>query len=353
MLKVSRYIHLLIAIYAITLLSCRKDPPFLDAKPEPPVYGINFTIPNGWPHPVYNFQNNTLSDEGFRLGRKLFYETKLSRDNTISCGSCHQQFAGFSHSAHPVSHGIDGLLGNRNAPGLFNLAWHPLFMWDGGVNHIEVQPLGPINNPVEMDETMNNIVAKLSVDPVYLELFTRVFGNPEINSQRIFKAITQFQGMSISSNSKYDKYKRGEDGGVFTQSEKRGMEIFDTKCAVCHTPPLFSDFSFRNNGLSINSHYNDSGRAHITGLPEDRNKFKTPSLRNVEVTAPYMHDGRFKTLKQCLNHYTNEINQTENLDTILTKGISLTSQESQDIINFLETLTDDEFLRDSRFSDPN
>jgi cytochrome c peroxidase len=343
-----------VVLSALVLLqACEKDSPVKEADTGPPVYDIVFTVPLGWPQPVYDFQGNILTEAGFRLGRKLFYEPRLSRDNTISCGSCHQQFAAFAHSAHPVSHGIDGLLGIRNAPALFNLDWHPLFMWDGGVNHIEIQPLAPITNPVEMDETLSNIIAKLSGDAAYRQLFQDAFGDNTVTSQRIFKAIAQFQGMLISSNSRYDKYVRGESGGSLTSAEFSGLNLFAQKCASCHVPPLFTDFSFRNNGLSFNVAFNDSGRAHITGLPSDRNKFKVPSLRNVTVSGPYMHDGRFSTLQQCLEHYNSGIQQTENLDPLLVSGISMTYQEMQDIISFLGTLQDDVYLQDPRFKDPN
>jgi cytochrome c peroxidase len=333
--------------------ACRKDVPIPGNEPEPPVYDIYFTVPKGWPQSVYNYQTNILTEAGFKLGRKLFYDGRLSRDNTISCGSCHQQFAGFANSAHSLSHGIDGLFGNRNAPGLFNLNWLPSFMWDGGINHIEVQPLAPITNPVEMDETINNIIAKLNADGVYKQMFIDAYGDNTINSQRIFRAIAQFQGMLVSSNSKYDKYMRGEAGGTLTASEQNGLNLFSqNKCATCHVPPLFTDFSFRNNGLSFNTALKDSGRAHITGLPTDRNKFKVPSLRNISVSGPYMHDGRFVSLTQCLNHYNSGVNQAENLDTLLTNGIQMAPPEMQDIINFLSTLRDNDFLNDPRFKDP-
>jgi cytochrome c peroxidase len=226
-------------------------------------------------------------------------------------------------------------------------------MWDGGVNHIEVLPLAPITNPLEMDETMLNVIAKLKSDVVYREMFKDAFGNDTINTQRIFLALAQFQGMLVSSNSKYDKYVRGEAGGDLTVPEQKGLTLFMQKCSSCHIPPLFTDFSFRNNGLSFNTALKDSGRAHVTGLTSDRNRFKVPSLRNVVVTSPYMHDGRFLSLTQCLNHYSRGINATENLDTALVNGIPLTPEETQNIISFLGTLTDNTFLRDPRFKDPN
>ncbi|HET7818731.1 MAG TPA: cytochrome c peroxidase, partial [Bacteroidia bacterium] len=314
----------------LILAACSKDPRVANSKPEPPIYDIFFRVPPGWPKPVYNYQNNTLTEAGFKLGRKLFYDTKLSRDNTTSCGSCHQQFAGFAHSAHPLSHGIDGQFGTRNAPTISNLNWYPEFMWDGGINHIEIMPLAPITNPVEMDEDINAVVTKLNNDATYQKMFIDAFGDNTINSQRIFKAITQFQGMLISFNSKYDKYLRKEAGGEMTTSELKGFNLFNQKCISCHIPPLFTDFSFRNNGLSYNAALKDSGRAHITGLATDMNRFKVPTLRNVAVTRPYMHDGRFQSLVQCLNHYNNGIQQTQNLDSLLINGIALDAQEIQD-----------------------
>ena len=345
-------LSLLILIFA-SVHACKVDPAIPKTREGAPVFGISFNVPSGWPQPVYNYQTNTLSDEGFRLGRKLFYDTRLSRDNTISCGSCHQDFAAFAHSAHSLSHGIDGLFGTRNAPALFNLNWHPNFMWDGGVNHIEVQPLAPIINPVEMDETMENVIVKLKKDLAYQQMFTEVFGDNTINSQRIFRAIAQFQGMLVSANSKYDKYVRGEPGGVLSDAEQRGLTLFtEKKCASCHVPPLFTDFSFRNNGLRYNTALNDSGRAHVTGLASDRNKFKVPSLRNITVTSPYMHDGRFKKLSEVMNHYTSGIIQSKTLAPELKEKIKLTENEKVDIISFLLTLSDKEFVFNSNHSYP-
>jgi cytochrome c peroxidase len=339
-------------LFFLWMTSCGKDPR-VPHENEPPVYDIAFRVPAGWPSPVYSYQTNPLSEAGFRLGRKLFYETKLSRDNTISCGSCHQQFAGFANAAHSLSHGINGLFGTRNAPPLFNLNWHPSFMWDGGINHIEVQPLAPITNPVEMDETLSNVITKLSADAAYPKMFKDAFGDNTISSQRIFKAIAQFQGMIISFNSKYDKYVRKEAGGEMNSAELKGLQIFNTKCIACHPPPLFTDFSFRNNGLNYNTALKDSGRAHVTGLTGDLNTFKVPTLRNIAVTSPYMHDGRFATLAQCINHYSSAVQSTQNLDPLLTNGIPLSTQEMNDLIQFLNTLSDESFLKDQRFRNPN
>lgn len=338
----------LVILSWILIAGCDQDPAIdMEIADE----DIVFKIPQGFPQPVYQFQNNTLSKEGFKLGRKLFYDGRLSKDNTISCGFCHQQFAAFANFDHKVSHGINSLLGTRNAPPMFNLVWHPTFMWDGGINHIEVQPLAPITNPVEMDETLDNIVVKLQADAVYRQLFKEAFGDETINSQRIFKALAQFMGMLNSYNSRYDKYVRGEPGGNMTSEELDGLSLFRQKCSSCHTEPLFTDFSYRNNGLRIDTNYKDIGRMHITGLLTDSLKFKVPTLRNIDLTMPYMHDGRFNTLSQVLDHYISGIHTSTTLDAQLTNGIPLTTIEKQNIIRFLQTLSDYEFITDPRFSE--
>lgn len=336
-------------VLALVALSCSVDP---EIKPIVSANDVKEIVPEGWPNPFYNFSNNPLTPAGFILGRTLFYDPILSSDNTISCGSCHQQFAAFAHSGHSVSHGVNGLLGNRNAPALQNLNWHPNFMHDGGVNHLEVFPPAPITNPVEMNETLPHIVSKIANSNKYAPLFINAYGDRNVTTQRIFKAMAQFMGTMYSYNSKYDNVKQGK--ASFNASEQKGYDLFSQKCATCHREPLFTDFNFRNNGLSINPLINDSGRAHITQNPADRYKFKTPSLRNIEKSGPYMHDGRFSTLNECLNHYASGIVNSPTLANELQSGsISLSTQEKNDIIAFLYTLTDNSFLTDKRFSDPN
>lgn len=332
------------------IVSCSQD---VRVKPELPADDVRLVVPSNFPPPVYNFSGNPLTKEGFVLGRKLFYEPRLSRDNTISCGSCHQQFAAFAHFEHHVSHGIDGLLGNRNSPGLYNLLWQTSFMWDGGVNHIEVQPLAPIANPVEMDETMPNIIAKLKADALYRKMFADAYGDDTINSQRILRAMAQFMGMLNSYNSRYDKYIRGEAGGTMSTEELNGLSLVRQKCTPCHQEPFFTDGTFRNNGLPFNPALNDIGRMQITMSPSDSMKFKVPSLRNVGLTGLFMHDGRFTTLQQVLNHYSTGLVQSSTLDPQLAGGILLTAQEKSDIVRFLQTLNDYEFITDERFADPN
>lgn len=333
------------------MMSCKVDPSF-DKLTVTPAEPVSFYVPEGWPAPVYTFKGNELTQDGFELGRQLFYETRLSRDNTVSCGSCHQQFAAFSMLDHPQSHGIDGKFGTRNAPALHNIAWHPAFFWDGNEPSLDNFPIHPINNPVEMDEKIENVVAKLAADERYRQLFKKAYGSETVNQERIFKALAQFQAAMISSGSKYDKYVRGEDGGSMTEQELKGLALFREKCASCHKEPLFTDFSYRNNGLTVSTVYNDSGRAMITKRAGDMYKFKVPSLRNVALSRPYMHDGRFNTLEEVIDHYRTGIHQSPTLDSTLQAGITLTDQDKKDIISFLNTLTDNDFIKDQRFSEP-
>lgn len=339
------------ALPALIFSSCKVDPKISTPLPTEELREV---VPAGWPQPAYSFSNNPISKDKFALGRALFYETLLSEDNTVSCGSCHQDFGAFSNPGHNLSHGIHDRVGNRNSPGIFNMTWHSSFMHDGGINHIEVQPLAPITNTVEMGGDINAVIAKLQASEKYREMFRKAYGSDEVTTQRMFKAMAQFMGLMYSYNSKYDKFKRNESGTALSEAELRGYDLFLTNCNSCHKEPLFSDFKFRNNGLAPNILLHDSGRARITQMPEDVYKFKTPSLRNIERTAPYMHDGRFETLEECLNHYTNGITNMQNIDPLLQSGsIALTAQDKQDIIAFLRTLTDYTFLQDKRFADPN
>ncbi len=348
---VKKYSILLLPILiSFFVYQCKVDPKIV---PVLPVGDIREIQPEGWPKPAYQFTANVLTEDGFILGRELFYDPILSRDNTISCGTCHQQRVAFANDDHALSHGIDGLIGTRNAPALFNLTWHPKFMHDGGVTNLELQPIAPVTNTVEMGEDMENVLGKLRSSAKYRRLFNNAFGSEEVNFQKFSRAFAQFMGMMYSYNSKYDIVKRKEGTSAFNDSEQRGYNLFLAKCNSCHTEPLFTDFTFRNNGLAVNLNLRDSGRAHITGEAQDRFKFKVPSLRNVALTAPYMHDGRFETLDAALNHYTNGVTNMVNLDPQLQTGIPLNSQEKQDVIAFLKTLTDYKFLFDKKFKDPN
>ncbi|WP_207428743.1 cytochrome-c peroxidase [Pedobacter sp. SYSU D00535] len=339
----------IIASVIILGYSCEKD---RSSGPEGET--VAFVRPSNFPEPVYQFEGNKLTAEGFELGRKLFYDQALSLDNSTSCGSCHQQFAAFANLDHSVSHGIDNCLGTRNAPPLFNMVWQSEFMWDGGVHHIEFSSLNALTNPCEMGMDLDSLTARLSRTSPYPHLFQKAFGSAGITSQRVLKALTQFMGAMVSANSKYDKYVRREPGGEFTQAEQAGYQLFKAKCASCHTEPLFSDFSYRSNGLDLNPL--DRGRDSITNSSADRGTFRVPSLRNIEVSRPYMHDGRFFFLEDVLEHYNSGVKAHRNLDPSLRngerRGIPLSKTDQSNIIAFLKTLTDHEFLRAKKFSEP-
>lgn len=305
-----------------------------------------FVNPYNFPEPVYDVSKNPVTRESFELGRELFYETALSRDNSISCGSCHIQSSAFTQHGHDVSHGIEDRLGNRNSPPIMNLAWNKSFFWDGGVFHLDMFSISPITNPVEMDEKMENVLEKLRSKNEYRERFKAVYGSDEITGNQVFKALSHFMIMCISSNSKYDSVMRKTEVR-FTEVENRGYKVFLNNCSSCHKEPLFTDGSFRNNGLD-NKFNPDSGRQTITLDPEDSFKFKVPSLRNLTYTAPYMHDGRFTKIDQVLDHYSNGVQSSNTLDPLLKRneqlGIPLSADEKMALIAFLKTLDDKYFI---------
>lgn len=311
---------------------------------------IYLDIPKNWPKPHYDFSKNNLTEEGFQLGRHLFYDPILSRDNTISCASCHLQQTGFTHVDHDLSHGIDGKIGTRNSSTLMNLAWNTHFMWDGGVNHLEVQPLAPIESNVEMDETLENVVKKLNTSPKYQALFEKAFGSKKVTGQLTLKALAQFLVMLKTDNSKYDKVIRKEE--KFTKQEQNGYILFKNHCASCHPEPLFTNNGFENNGLAIDTILNDFGRMKITQNSKDKLKFKVPTLRNIQFTYPYMHDGRFSTLTEVVKHYNSGIHKSNTLSSKLEKPMNLSDNERVDLVVFLKTLTDKDFLYNERFSYP-
>jgi cytochrome c peroxidase len=311
---------------------------------------VVFSVPKGWPKPAYNFKKNPVTQDGFKLGRRLFFDPVLSRDSSISCNSCHTQFSAFTHVDHPVSHGINGLKGTRNATTIFNMAWNTSFMWDGRVKTLEEQPVNPITNPVEMDNTMENIVNKLSQSTSYKEDFKKAFGSTTITSQQVLKALAQFLVSLQSYNTKYDKVIVQKSKDInFTEDEKEGLQIFRNHCAQCHKEPLFTDNRFKNIGMKVIPFYKDYGRMLITHDPKDSLLFRVPSLRNVAASYPYMHDGRFNTLEEVIDHYRSGVVQSPTLAPELREPLIIDNKQKAQLIAFLNTLTDDEFLYDIRF----
>lgn len=301
-----------------------------------------FSVPNHFPEPSYNFADNPLSPEKVLLGRALFYDPILSKDNTISCATCHSQFSAFTHVDHALSHGINDQVGLRNSTTLINLAWQSTFMRDGAIHHLDFQALEPITNPVEMGEDFENVVSKLQASTIYPDLFLKAFGESTITGEHVLKAISQFELTLVSHNSKYDSVIQNQ--AVFTEQELKGYSLFKKECSSCHTEPLFTNDQFLNNGLSVDTTLNDFGRYRVTRNPSDSLLFKVPTLRNVQYSHPYMHDGRFKKLSQVLDHYTDGIIESKTLATELHIPIELTPNEKVDIVAFLFTLTDKSFL---------
>jgi cytochrome c peroxidase len=333
---------LLLSAAIILLAACSKK-----TSDVPPATTEAWVRPAHFPEPVYQLGDNVYSKAGFELGRKLFFDPMLSRDGTISCASCHRQKDAFADGGAAFSLGIDNGISGRNSPVVFNMAWNKSFMWDGGVNHIEVMPLAPLTNPAEMDESLVNIVRKLNNHPEYPTLFNNVFNRDTVDDQQLFWALAQYMSGLISANAKYDQYINGTTS--LTADEQEGLILFRQHCASCHSEPLFTDYSYQNNG--IDKVFADSGRYRITRDPVDLGKFKVPTLRNVALSGPYMHDGRFKTLDQVLAHYAGGVQHSATLSPLLQKdgqpGLGLSSSEQQKIISFLHTLTDEEFIRNS------
>ncbi len=319
---------------------CRKNKIELTAYPV--------KIPAHFPATDY-YQRNSITKEGFELGRRLFYDVRFSKDGSISCGSCHEQRAAFGTYDHDLSHGVNGAHGIRNAMSLFNLAWQTSFGWDGKYNSMEAVYAAHINSPIEMGETVSNVINKLKTDNRYPHQFKTVYGSTDINQQRIFNALTQFVGAMVSTATKYDSVK--QNLASFTASEQTGYTIFQSKCNGCHAEPLFTDLSYRNNGLPLNG-FDDKGRMNVTGNKSDSLKFRVPSLRNLFKSYPFLHDGRFIGFEQIFDHYQTGIQQSPSLDPLLTAGIPLSVAERTALVNFLRTLTDNTFTGNPTFNAP-
>ena len=340
--------HTYIILAVLLLIGCT------DCKePKESIPGFDFQelhLPEHFPAPFQKLSDNPITENGFILGRTLFYDPILSRDNTVSCGSCHIQASAFTHHGHDISHGIDDKLGTRNTPAIQNLLWQKNFFWDGGVHNIELISINPIENPVEMDLAFDSALVRLQNHPNYPTLFKNAFGDEKVSGITTLNALGQFMRMLLSANSKYDRYILGSE--PFTITEKEGLNIFRAKCNACHTEPLFTNNAFINNGVYKKFPF-DKGRYNISLLPEDEGKFKVPSLRNISYTAPYMHNGQFTSLDAVLDHYTNGIRQHPTLDTLLvqdgTYGITISEDEKIKLKVFLETLNDEHFIQNTLF----
>jgi len=300
-------------------------------------------------------RDNPLTVERVALGKTLFFDKQLSINNAQSCADCHAPEKAFTDGRR-TARGAEGEFGTRNSMPLFNLAWKKEFFWDGRAKSLREQVLQPIQNPIEMHESLTNLCTKLrATDKTdYAKLFSAAFGSPEITAEKISLALETFLLTLTSFNAKFDRVLRGEE--KFTAEEQRGFELFSTEydprrgqfgadCFHCHGGPLFQSQSFANNGLD--SDFSDLGRANVTGKDSDKGKFATPSLRNVALTAPYMHDGRFQTLEEVVEHYTTGMKRSATLDPNLAKhpdgGVPLSDVDKRALAAFLKTLTDAQF----------
>jgi cytochrome c peroxidase len=343
-----RLIIVILFIPVILGISCKKTG--METANTGPTQ-VPFEIPKGWPKPAYDFASNPLTKEGIALGRKLFYDGILSKDGNFPCASCHQQSAAFATFDHDLSHGFNNQFTIRNAQALQNLAWRTTFHHDGGINHLDVQPIAPITAGNEMAETLENVLKKLSADASYRQMFKAAFGTEQASTASMTKALSQFMLTMVSANSKYDRVMRGETS--FTLPESLGYQIFkEKKCNSCHAEPFFSDFSFRNTGLSLEPVLRDAGRMRITRQSTDSLKFMVPSLRNVIPSFPYMHDGRIKDIYLVLEHYSTGVINGPTTDPLVRNKIPLSNYEKGQLVAFLNTLTDNDFISNKGLAQP-
>ena len=351
--------------FVVFIQSCEKETS--DSVANSAVFdGSLYSLNTGnFPNPNLA-EDNQLTQQKVQLGRMLFYEKLLSKNATLSCASCHRQEHAFSDTTR-FSIGVHGLAGTRQAMAVFNMAWNEnQFFWDGRANLLREQSLMPIQDSLEMAESLANVITKLSASQVYLDQFTRAFGTSEINELNISLALEQFMSSITSVDSKFDRYLSGET--TLSASEERGRLLFFTEynpffpnasgadCAHCHGGANFENNDYMNNGLQTDGNFTDIGRENVTGLASDRGKMKITSLRNIELTAPYMHDGRFNSLEEVIDHYNSGLKSSTSLDPALANtmqtGLLLDGQDKTDIVAFLKTLTDDVLLIKEEYSNP-
>ena len=309
---------------------------------------MEIKAPLGLP-PVPIPATNPPTTDTIALGRKLYYEPRLSVDGSIACASCHSPQHGFT-DALPVSLGVSGKQGKRNAPTVLNAAYQPVQFWDGRAPSLELQAAGPIANPIEMNQSHDACVSKLGSDPEYKRLFEQAFGPGPVSLGKIEMAIASFERTLISGNSPFDRYEFGGDKKAMNPAAIRGLALFKdankTNCVKCHTMEasyaLFADGKFHNLGVGVNTEgdLTDLGRYNETKVEADKGAFRTPTLRNVALTGPYMHDGSAKSLRRVVDFYVGGGNSNPQLDKDI-KELHLSGQERDDLVAFLEALTGD------------
>lgn len=366
----------LISITALLLFACKKDEE-PDCSPadqnwacgQPTAYSLDVPANFEALIPAMNIPaDNPLTVEGIELGRKLFYDELLSGDGSQSCASCHAAAFAFTDNGLQFSIGIDNIEGDRNSMPVFNLGWAmDGFFWDGRAATMEDQAFGPVVNPIEMHDTWPNVEVKLQAHPDYPELFCEVFGDTLIDSTRVVKAIAQFERTMISGNSKFDKFQRtimglSNEGVTLTPLEAEGFNVFMDEnrgdCFHCHgdgVNPLWTDNNYHNNGLDAT--FTDLGLGAINGNPNDNGLFKTPSLRNLTYSAPFMHDGRFATIEEVIEHYSTGLVWSSTIDPLMKNvdygGAQMTPSDKEALKAFILTLSDESFITNTDFHDPN
>jgi len=342
----------------ILLCACSSEP--TTTPDEPAVYDPTPYVfdPMGLPMPALP-ADNPLTVQKVKLGEMLFNEKMLSKDGSQSCASCHVKADAFS-DIRRFSIGVEGLPGKRQAMPVFNMAWHRNgFFWDGRAPKLRDQSLRPIQDPLEMNETLTNAVAKLQSSKTYRDQFIRAFNTDTVTSEKMSLAMEAFMLTLVSANAKWDNVLKGT--ATFTTEEARGRDLFfrerqglndpvGAECFHCHGGPNFTNDRYINNGLDAEPDFTDLGRFDVSGYPEDKARFLTPSLRNIALTPPYMHDGRFATLEECIEHYDSGVKQSSTVDDALhfnlrPGGLGLSAQDKADLVAFLKALTDTSFTR--------
>ena len=327
-------------LFFLNLSSCSSDEAYEEIEENP---RLELALPADFPTPNPAFFKNPPTKFGVELGKKLFFDSRLSRDNSVACASCHMQNAAYAdHQKQGI--GIDGRVGLRNVPPLQNLAFMQYYNWDGSKRQLEKQVIVPIITPEEMHSSMLEVIGKIKEDKDYQGLFKKTFGDGEITSERIYQSIAQYEYTLISATSKYDQVKQNQ--AVFTAEERLGAIVFENRCASCHSGALFTDQTFRNIGFPINGDSNEAGRARVTGDLSDFMSFRVPTLRNIEFTAPYGSFGQFETLKDVLDYMDKGVINSANLDPIFKENdnrITLTEEEKEALIAFMKTLSDWKF----------
>lgn len=386
-IKTIYFKNIIPSIFIFFIASCTKDVK-IEGKVEEVIwdktpYVINYPSFLNAENQIVSPEDNPLTKSGVELGRKLFYEPMLSANNSQSCASCHNQDFAFTDNGLRFSKGISGQLGNRNSMPIFNLAFQESkskntlhrFFWDGSSVNLERQAIVPIQSHIEMAADLNVVVAKLQADPIYPKMFKKAFGTDSIYTYLIQKALAQFERTLISFESKYDQFLATRNFNLLSESEKRGYQLFYSEsnpalqikgadCFHCHGGEFsffLTDFQFKNNGLQ--KYPTDSGLFRITNNYSDIGKFKTPSLRNLIFTAPYMHNGQFATLREVIDFYNSGGFDSPWVDPNIGKhqkpnnqwgvGLGLTEEQKDDLIAFLLTMTDSNFVKNKNFKKPN